>query len=626
MVDLPAGTVTFLFTDIEGSTRLVKELGARYGQVLAQHQRILRDCFAAVRGREIDTQGDSFFVAFARAGDAIECAIAAQRALNDYTWPDGVQVRVRMGLHSGEPRASGERYVGFGVHRAARVGAVGHGGQILVSNATRELVEDDLPPGTRLRELGAYQLKDLDRPERLFQVEADGLEHAFPALRARRVGAPPGRRLVALFAAAGVAVVAAAAAAYWGTASDHVALGTAENPITVMTPWYEKDVEQKAFVEVVATFEQTTGLEVAVEPTGGDPREELRRRIDAGDTPAVAIVGPNVLTDYAREALAKPFESLRIDEGVLLQSYGKTWIDLGTVDGKAYAFPLVATSKSLVWFRPRDFRRMGLSAPRTWKDLVSLTRRLARGGETAWTVGAGDWFTLTDWFENIYIRTAGQWKYDALFAGKLPFDDPSVISALRRMTSILRDPYVAGGIHDAVLTSFPDAVHDMFGSDPNAHLLMEGGYVGSFALGAVVPPPVPGRTIGVVPFPTVDATLGDPVVVGAGFVAAFVDDEEVKEFLLYLTSPGAGRIWVSTGTTVSPNKRIPLSAYPNELVRTAARQVSQAKVVRFDGSDLLPGSLDAELGLALQGVMRRPADTQRLMVRFQRMSARVFNG
>jgi class 3 adenylate cyclase len=142
MVDLPTGTVTFLFTDIEGSTRLVKQLGARYGQVLAQHLRILRDCFAAFRGREIDTQGDSFFVAFARAGDAIECAVAAQRALNENTWPEGLQVRVRMGLHSGEPRASGERYVGFGVHRAARVGAVGHGGQILVSNATRELVED----------------------------------------------------------------------------------------------------------------------------------------------------------------------------------------------------------------------------------------------------------------------------------------------------------------------------------------------------------------------------------------------------------------------------------------------------------------------------------------------------
>lgn len=485
-------------------------------------------------------------------------------------------------------------------------------------------MEDELSPETHLRELGAYQLKDLERPERLFQVETDGLEHAFPALRAGRVGAPPGRRRVALLAAAGVAALAAAAA-YWGTTSDHVALGTAENPITIMTPWYEKDVEQKAFVEVVTTFEETTGLEVAVEPTGGDPRAELRRRIDAGDTPAVAIVSPNVLTDYARETLAKPFEALGIDEGVLLQTYGKTWIDLGTVDGKAYALPLVATSKSLVWFRPRDFRRMGLSPPRTWKELVSLTRRLARGGETAWGVGAADGFTLTDWFENIYIRTEGQWKYDALFAGKLPFDDPSVISALRRMTSILRDPYVAGGIHKALLTSFPDAVYDLFGPDPKAHLLMEGGFVGSLALSAVMPPPVPGRTIGVVPFPTVDATLGDPVVVGAGFVAAFADDEEVKEFLLYLTSAGAGRIWVSTGATVSPNKRIPLSAYPNELVRTAARQVSLAKVVRYDGSDLLPGSLDGELGLALQSVMRRPADTQRLMVDFQQMSARVFN-
>jgi alpha-glucoside transport system substrate-binding protein len=625
MVNLPTGTVTFLFTDIEGSTGLVKQLGARYADVLAQHQQILRDCFAEFRGREIDTQGDSFFVAFARAGDAIECAVAAQRALNENTWPEGVQVRVRMGLHSGEPRASGQRYVGFGVHRAARVGAVGHGGQILVSNATRELVEDELSPGTHLRELGAYQLKDLDRPERLFQVETDGLEHAFPPLGARRVGAPPGRRRLALLAAAGVAVLAAAAAAYWGTTNDRVGLGTAENPITIMTPWYEKDVEQEAFVEVVTTFEETTGLEVTVEPTAGDPRVELRRRIDAGDAPAVAIVSPNVLTDYAREELAKPFEALGIDKDFLLESYGKTWVDLGTVDGKAYALPLAATSKSLVWFRPRDFRRMGLSAPRTWTDLVSLTRRLARGGETAWAVGAADRFTLTDWFENIYIHTEGQWKYDALFAGKLPFDDPSVISTLRRMTSILRDPYVADGINKALLTSFPDAVYDFFGPDPKAHLLMEGGFVGSLALSELMPPPVPGRTIGVVPFPTVNATLGDPVVVGAGFVAAFADDEEVKEFLLFLTSAGAGRIWVSTGATVSPNKRIPLSAYPNDLVRTAARQVSLAKVVRYDGSDLLPGSLDGELGLALHSVVRRPADTQRLMGDFQRTAARVFN-
>jgi len=624
MVDLPTGTVTFLFTDIEGSTKLVRHLGAGYERVLAEHQRILRDRIAAYRGREIDTQGDSFFVVFARAGDAIECAIDAQRALEGHDWPDDTQVRVRMGLHSGEPRATGERYVGFGVHRAARIGAVGHGGQILISNATRELVEDDLPPETRLLELGAYELKDLERPERLFQVEASGVRHEFPPLNARRIGGPQQRRRVALILASVIAAVAAAAV-YWRATSDPGRIGTTENPITLMTPWYEEDVEQEAFLEVVTTFKQTTGLEVDVVPTQGNPPDELRRRLASGEAPAVAIVGPSVLADHAREGSAKPLASLGIDESVLRESYGKAWVDLGTVDGQAYAFPVLATSKSLVWFRPRDLRRVGLSAPRTWEELVSLTKRLARRGESAWAVGAEDWFTLTDWFENIYLRTDGHWKYDALFAGKLPFDDPSVIAALRRMTSILREPHLAGGVHNALATSFPDAVFDFFGPNPSAHLFVGGGFVGSLALGAVTPTPVPGRTIGVTPFPLIDPTLGNPVVVGADFVAAFADDEEVKEFLLYLTSPGAGRILVSTGTTVSPNKRIPLSAYPNELVRTAARQVSLAQVVRFDGSDLLPGTLGGELGFSLQAVVRERSNTEALMSDFQLKAARRFN-
>src|SRR5919109_4665460 len=179
MVELPTGTVTFLFTDIEGSTRLLKQLGTRYDDVLAEHGRILRASFEAHGGRVVDTQGDSFFAVFARAGDAVASAIDAQRALQDHAWPEGVRVSVRMGLHSGEPRASGQRYIGFGVHRAARVGAVAHGGQILVSDATRALVEDDLPSGTRLRNLGRFQLKDVDRPEQLFQIEAEGLRHDF---------------------------------------------------------------------------------------------------------------------------------------------------------------------------------------------------------------------------------------------------------------------------------------------------------------------------------------------------------------------------------------------------------------------------------------------------------------
>src|SRR5262245_7106719 len=140
MAERPTGTVTFLFTDIEGSTRLLEALRDRYDDVLSAHARLIREAIHEFDGHEIDTQGDAFFVAFARARDAVAAAVAIQRALADEPWPDGVAVRVRMGLHTGEPLASGERYVGMGVHRGARICAAGHGGQVLLSNTTRELV------------------------------------------------------------------------------------------------------------------------------------------------------------------------------------------------------------------------------------------------------------------------------------------------------------------------------------------------------------------------------------------------------------------------------------------------------------------------------------------------------
>ena len=168
MPPLPTGAVTFLFTDIEGSTRLVKQLRDRYADVLADHQRLLRDAFEAHRGHEVDTQGDSFFVAFASARDALLAAVAGQRALRAHPWPAEVEIKVRMGLHTGQAIAAGGRYTGLAVHRAARIGAAGHGGQILVSQATQTLLEDEEEDlQVHLVDLGEQRLKDLDRPVRL---------------------------------------------------------------------------------------------------------------------------------------------------------------------------------------------------------------------------------------------------------------------------------------------------------------------------------------------------------------------------------------------------------------------------------------------------------------------------
>ena len=182
--ELPIGTVTFLFTDIEGSTELLKRLGGeRYGDALADHQRILREVFAEHDGHEIDTQGDSFFVAFRRAKDAVSATIACQHRLTEHAWPNDAQLRVRMGIHTGEPAIGGERYVGLGVHRAARICAAGHGGQVLLSQTARELLRDDPIPDVSLRDLGEHQLKDLDEPERLYQLVTPGLQEDFAELK-----------------------------------------------------------------------------------------------------------------------------------------------------------------------------------------------------------------------------------------------------------------------------------------------------------------------------------------------------------------------------------------------------------------------------------------------------------
>jgi YVTN family beta-propeller protein len=192
-VELPIGTATFLFTDIEGSTRMERDLRERYGEVLAEHRRLLRDAFDRYGGREIDTQGDSFFFVFPLARDAVAAAVSGQRALAEHEWPAGGDVRVRVGMHTGEATLDDGRYVGLAVHRAARISAAGHGGQILLSGSTRDVVEDDLPAGQRLVDLGEHRLKDLPRPERVFQLVAEGLQQDFPPLKTMGATAFEGR-------------------------------------------------------------------------------------------------------------------------------------------------------------------------------------------------------------------------------------------------------------------------------------------------------------------------------------------------------------------------------------------------------------------------------------------------
>ncbi len=183
MASLPTGTVTFLFTDIEGSTRLLQHLGDRYADVLAEYRRLVRTVSQEKGGKEVDTQGDALFVAFQSARDALTAAVAAQRAIIAHTWPDGASLQVRMGLHTGETLAAETGYVGMDVHRAARICASGHGGQILLSQTTRDIIEERPLEGLTLRNLGEHRLKDLGQAQHLYQVMMTNLPTDFPPLK-----------------------------------------------------------------------------------------------------------------------------------------------------------------------------------------------------------------------------------------------------------------------------------------------------------------------------------------------------------------------------------------------------------------------------------------------------------
>jgi alpha-glucoside transport system substrate-binding protein len=414
------------------------------------------------------------------------------------------------------------------------------------------------------------------------------------------------------------AIVAAIAATMVATASAAKSAGEIE----VLSLWGGS--EKDAFIKVTDQFTKDTGIKVTY-TTARDFLPIIRTRLAAGNPPDVAIVPrPGVLADLARQGSVKELGAMGLSSAYMKARYGPAWIDLGTVNGKLYGVAAKANSKSVIWYRPDQFAKFKLKPATTWAQLIALTKALKAKGQTPWAQGAKDSWTLTDWFENIYVRTAGPAKYTALFSGKLPFTDPSVSAALKYMGQILNNTYLAGGVQGALGTAFVDGIGHVFGSSADAQLYMEGGFVGGIATQQVNTALVPGKTINSFPWPSINPKFGSPLVGGGDLAAAFKDSPDVRKFMLYISSAQAGQVWVSTGAIVSPNKQVPASAYPNLLVRKEAAQVAGAKVFRFDGSDLLPGTLGDDWGSTLQGVLQTPGQTASLLASFQSKAKAAF--
>jgi alpha-glucoside transport system substrate-binding protein len=425
------------------------------------------------------------------------------------------------------------------------------------------------------------------------------------------------------------AVLAAMALALGACGGDDDGGGTeaGDGTVTVFSLWGGS--EQEAFQKVLDQFTEDTGIETKYESVR-DFLPVIRTRLAAGNPPDVGIIPrPGVVAELARDDSLIPLEDMGLDPETINQNYSDTWTSLATVDDTLYGVVAKANSKSTIWYKPTSFQEEGFEIPATWDDLLNITQQYDSKGKTPWAVGAqgrdNSW-TLTDWFENIYARTAGPDNYTKLFNGDLPFNDQTVKDALTEMTKVVNDKYVAGGIDTALGITFVDGIGRVFSKNPVAEMYMEGGFVGGIALGDVNPDLKVGQDIDFFPWPTINEEHGSPLVGGGDVASAFVNNEDNKKLIEYLSTPEAGNIWVSTGAIASPNEGVDSADYPNELVAKEAEQLKNAESFLFDGSDLLPGTLGQDFGTLLQQIIKSPAKMDALLDDFQAEAENAFAG
>ncbi|MGW9498471.1 ABC transporter substrate-binding protein [Streptomyces prasinus] len=368
--------------------------------------------------------------------------------------------------------------------------------------------------------------------------------------------------------------------------------------------------EQANFKKVLAEFEKRTGAKVTFVPAQDPIINFLGSKIAGGAPPDVALLPqPGAVKQAVEKGWAKPLGAEARAE--LEKNYSQGWQDIGSVDGKPYGVYYKAANKSLIWYNAQVFENAGASEPKTWKDLLTVARTVYDSGVTPFSVGGADGWTLTDWFENVYLSQAGPEKYDQLAAHEIKWTDPSVKDALTTLAEIWgKADYLAGGPDGALQTEFPASVTQTFtgGDQPKAGMVYEGDFV-QVNIGETEAKV--GTDAKVFPFPAV----GDsPPVVSGGDAAVILEDSKAAQALAtFLASPDAAGIQAKLGGYLSPNKNVPNSAYPNEVQRkTAQALVDAGDDFRFDMSDQAPQAFGGTPGKgewkALQDFLKNPKD------------------
>ncbi|MGW3286063.1 ABC transporter substrate-binding protein [Streptomyces sp. NPDC001002] len=384
--------------------------------------------------------------------------------------------------------------------------------------------------------------------------------------------------------------------------------------------------EQDNFLKVLDEFKKRTGAKVDFVPTGNNTSTFLGTKIEGGQPPDVAFLPQvGVLHQFADKGWLKPLGADA--QAQLEKNFSKGWVDLGAWKGKQYGVYAKAANKSLVWYNTAAFEAAGITdTPKTWKDFLSTAQTLSDAGSPAVSIGGADGWTLTDWFENVYLSQAGPEKYDQLAAHEIKWTDPSVKDALTTLAQLWgKDDLIAGGRKGALNTEFPKSVTQTFSGDTPAAMVYEGDFV-TANINADTKAKL-GTDAKVFPFPAVGSE--SPVVSGGDVAVALKDGAGAQALLTFLASTDAAEIWTAQGGVISPNKAMDRDKYKDAVTKQIADAlIAAGDNFRFDMSDQAPAAFGGTQGVGewkdLQDFLRNPSDVAGTQKKLESDAAKAY--
>jgi alpha-glucoside transport system substrate-binding protein len=399
-----------------------------------------------------------------------------------------------------------------------------------------------------------------------------------------------------------IALTALAATASGASKSKHAVSGK----LSIVGIW--SGPEQKSFQAVLDGFtKKNAGVSVKYTSAGNNTPTVLSTAIAGGNPPDLAAVGqPGLVKQFAGRKALKPIDFVK---SAMAKNYAAGWVSLGTINGHLYGMAFKAANKSTIWYAASAFKNAGVTAPKTWPALLTAAKTLRASGTPAYSISGADGWTLTDLFENVYLREAGPAKYDQLAAHKLKWTDASVKAALKDMASIYSDTgNIFGGTSGALQTDFPTSVNNALSTSPKAAMVLEADFVPT----AITTKVKPVTDYNQFAFPSIKGSPASSVVGGGDTIVMFKDTPAARALVSYLATPEAASIWAKRGGFSSPNKGVPPSAYSDALTRATATALARAKPFRFDMSDLAPSAFGGTPGQGewkiLQDFLKKPSD------------------